>query len=160
MRTRGAGSREQGSPDVSRQDIVRRGAGTRGTWFMRDRPVAIWLFVAVLVSLVHPFFASSRWLLVHLVVLGAVTHSAMVWSIHFTDALLKTRAAFDERRRQTIRLSLFQIGSILVFIGVPMTIWALTIAGATLISIAIFWHAAMLMRRLRVALPGRFRLTV
>ena len=58
----------------------------------RSRPVAIWLFVAFLVALVHPFFASSRWLVVHLVVLGVVTHSAMVWSVHVTDALLKTKA--------------------------------------------------------------------
>ena len=64
---------------------------TRRSWFMRDRPVVIWLMVALLVSLVHPFFAYSRWLMVHLVVLGAVTHAAMVWSVHFTEALLKTR---------------------------------------------------------------------
>ncbi|MEO7131653.1 MAG: cupredoxin domain-containing protein, partial [Dermatophilaceae bacterium] len=137
-----------------------RGMSTRGTWFMRDRPVAIWLFVAVVVSLIHPFFASSRWLMVHLVVLGAVTHSAMVWSVHFTDALLKTRAGFEERRWQTIRLSVFQVGAILVFIGVPLAIWPLTLVGASLISIAVVWHAVMLVRRLRVALPGRFRITV
>ncbi len=133
---------------------------TRGTWFMRDRPVVIWLFAAFLVSLVHPFFASSRWLMVHLVVLGAVTHSAMVWSVHFTDALLKTRAGFEERRFQTIRLGIFQVGAIMVFIGVPIAFWPLTIAGATLISAAVLWHAVMLVRRLRAALPGRFRITV
>ncbi|ANS79352.1 Multicopper oxidase [Serinicoccus hydrothermalis] len=133
---------------------------SRGTWFMRDRPVAIWLFIAFLVALVHPFFASSRWLMVHLVVLGVVTHSAMVWSVHFTDALLKTKAGFEDRRWQTARLSIFQVGIILVFIGVPTNIWALTLAGATLISVAIVWHAIALGRRLRAALPGRFRITV
>ncbi|WP_289020240.1 multicopper oxidase domain-containing protein [uncultured Ornithinimicrobium sp.] len=132
----------------------------RGTWFMRDRPVAIWLFVAFLVALVHPFFASSRWLVVHLVVLGVVTHSAMVWSVHFTDALLKTKAGFEERRWQTARLSIFQVGIILVFIGVPTNIWLLTLAGGTVISAAIVWHAIALGRRLRAALPGRFRITV
>ncbi|MDN5797500.1 MAG: multicopper oxidase domain-containing protein [Intrasporangium sp.] len=133
---------------------------TRGSWFMRDRPVLIWLFVALVVSLVHPFFASSRWLMVHLVVLGAVTHSAMVWSVHFTDALLRTREGFEERRVQSIRLGIFHIGAIAVFIGVPTSIWPLTIAGGTLISGAVLWHAVMLVRRLRAALPGRFRITV
>ncbi|MGN6752743.1 MAG: multicopper oxidase domain-containing protein [Intrasporangium sp.] len=133
---------------------------TRGSWFMRDRPVVIWLFAAFVVSLVHPFFASSRWLMVHLVVLGALTHAAMVWSVHFTDALLKTRAGFEERRLQSMRLGVFQLGAIAVFVGVPATIWPLTVAGATLISTAVIWHAVMLVRRLRAALPGRFRITV
>nr|ADD51574.1 copper-containing nitrite reductase [Intrasporangium sp. 4LS1] len=133
---------------------------TRGTWFMRDRPVVIWLIAALLVSLVHPFFAYSRWLMVHLVVLGAVTHAAMVWSVHFTEALLKTRAGFEERRLQTIRLSVFQGGVLFVIVGVPTRVTVLTMIGATLISAAVLWHAVMLVRRLRAALPGRFRITV
>ncbi|AXG14726.1 multicopper oxidase domain-containing protein [Intrasporangium calvum] len=133
---------------------------TRGTWFMRDRPVVIWLIAAFLVSLVHPFFAYSRWLMVHLVVLGAVTHAAMVWSVHFTEALLKTRAGFEERRLQTIRLSVFQSGVLFVLVGVPTRVTVLTMIGATLISGAVLWHAVMLVRRLRAALPGRFRITV
>jgi nitrite reductase (NO-forming) len=133
---------------------------TRGTWFMRDRPVVIWLFVAFLVSLVHPFFASSRWLMVHLVVLGALTHAAMVWSVHFTNALLKNRPDFEARKWQSIRLGVFQVGVILVFIGVPLAIWWLTIVGGTVISVAVIWHAVQLVRRLRAALPGRFRITV
>ncbi len=132
----------------------------RGTWFMRDRPLVIWLAAAALVALVHPFLASSRWLMVHLVVLGALTHAAMVWSVHFTDALLKTRPDFEARRRQSQRLGLLQVGAILVFIGVPTATWLLTLIGATLVSAAVLWHAVMLVRRLRAALPGRFRITV
>ncbi|HEX6057044.1 MAG TPA: multicopper oxidase domain-containing protein [Intrasporangium sp.] len=133
---------------------------TRGSWFMRDRPVVIWLMVALLVSLIHPFFAYSRWLMVHLVVLGAVTHAAMVWSVHFSEALLKTRSGFEERRLQTIRLSVFQVGVLLVLVGVPTRVWPLTLIGGTLISAAVGWHAVMLVRRLKAALPGRFRITV
>jgi nitrite reductase (NO-forming) len=133
---------------------------TRGTWFMRDRPVVIWLMVALVVTFIHPFLPYSRWLMVHLVVLGAVTHAAMVWSVHFTEALLKTRSGFEERRLQTIRLSVFQVGALLVFLGVPTRIWALTLVGGTLVSVAVIWHAVMLVRRLKAALPGRFRITV
>ena len=132
---------------------------TRGAWFMRDIPVVIWLTTAVIVALIHPFFDSSRWLLVHLVALGGFTHSIMVWSLHFTNALLKTPDV-ESRRTQNIRLILLQLGMLAVFIGVPTTLWWLTILGAALISGVILWHAAMLTYRLRIALPGRFRISV
>ncbi|OAV53333.1 multicopper oxidase domain-containing protein [Enteractinococcus helveticum] len=132
---------------------------TRGAWFMRDIPVIIWLTTAVIIALIHPFFDSSRWLLVHLVALGGFTHSIMVWSVHFTNALLKTPDV-ESRRTQNIRLILLQLGMLAVFIGVPTTLWWLTILGAAMISGVILWHAAMLAYRLRIALPGRFRISV
>ena len=132
---------------------------TRGTWFMRDRPVVIWLFLAAVVSLVHPFFASSRWLMVHLVALGGLTHAIMVWSVHFANALLKTKHIAD-RTEQNWRLGLLQVGMVAVFIGVPTTWWPLTIAGAAIISGAVIWHGIALYQRLRIALPGRFRITI
>jgi len=132
---------------------------TRGAWFMRDIPVIVWLSAAVVIALIHPFFDASRWLMVHLVALGGFTHSIMVWSVHFTNALLKTKHV-ESRRVQNIRLGLLQLGMLAVFIGVPTGWWWLTIAGATGISAAILWHAAMLVHRLHIALPGRFRISV
>lgn len=78
---------------------------TRGSWFMRDIPVIVWLSAAAIIALLHPVFDSSRWLVVHLVALGGFTHSIMVWSVYFSDALLKTRDV-DSRRTQNIRLIL------------------------------------------------------
>src|SRR5262245_27723904 len=127
---------------------------------MRDRPVVIWLGLAVLVALAHPFVQDSRWLMVHLVVLGAVTHSIMVWSVHFADALLRTRPDLEARRRQSWRLGLLASGTALVLVGVPTAIWPLTVLGAGAVCAAVAWHAAMLVVRLRTALPGRFRITV
>lgn len=132
---------------------------TRGAWFMRDIPVIIWLTTAVIVAVIHPFFDSSRWLMVHLVALGGFTHSIMVWSVYFTNALLKTPEV-ESRRTQNIRLILLQFGMLAVFIGVPTVLWWLTIIGAAIISGVILWHAAMLAYRLRIALPGRFRISV
>ncbi len=127
---------------------------------MRDRPSVFWLVLAALVSLVHPFVPESRWLMVHLVMLGAVTHSVLVWSTHFAQALLKTPDDLDPRRRQSARLGLLMAGVSLVVIGVPTTWWPLTVTGATLVAAAVLWHAAMLWRRTRHALPGRFRITI
>lgn len=132
---------------------------TRGAWFMRDIPVIIWLSAAVVIALIHPFFDASRWLMVHLVALGGFTHSIMVWSVHFTDALLKTKQV-ETRLPQNIRLGLLQLGMLAVFIGVPTNLWWLTLVGATIISGVILWHAVILMNRLRIALLGRFRISV
>ena len=133
---------------------------TRGTWALRDRPAVVGLALAVLLTLVHPFVPGSRWLMVHLVLLGALTHSALVWSTHFTQALLKTPSTLDDRRMQSIRLSLNIIGVLLVLIGVPTSTWPVTLVGAVLVSGAVLWHGVMLHRRLRHSLPGRFRITV
>ncbi|GAA4404264.1 multicopper oxidase domain-containing protein [Fodinibacter luteus] len=133
---------------------------SRGRWALRDRPGVVWLGLAVLVALAHPFVPAASWLLVHLVLLGALTHSAMVWSTHFSQALLKTPASLDERSRQNARIGLLVAGQAAVLVGVPTSLWPLTAMGALAVSAALAWHATALWRRLRHALPGRFRVTV
>ncbi|MEO7420843.1 MAG: multicopper oxidase domain-containing protein, partial [Ornithinibacter sp.] len=132
----------------------------RGTWALRDRPGVVWLALAVLLALVHPFVPGSQWLMVHLVLLGALTHSAMVWSTHFTQALLKTSASIEDRTQQNRRIGLLVGGVSAVLVGVPTSLWPLTVVGASAVSAAILWHGVQLWRRLRRALPGRFRITV
>lgn len=133
---------------------------TRGTWALRDRPALVWLAGAAIMAIIHPFVPESRWLLVHLVLLGAATHSIMVWSVYFAQALLKTPAELDDRRRQSRRLGLLLIGVTAVLIGVPTAIWPLTAAGAAAVVAAVIAHFAALWQRLRHALPGRMRVTV
>ena len=135
-------------------------AGARGRWVLRDRPGILWLLLAVLVSVVHREVPESTWLMVHLLLLGALTHSIFVWSTHFAQALLKTPPDLDARRQQSTRLVLLLVGTTLVLIGVPTTWWWLTLTGAGLVVAAVAWHALALARRLRRALPGRFRITV
>ena len=78
---------------------------SRRTWPLRDRPGLVWLGLAAALTLVHRWVPGSGWLLVHLVLLGALTHSAMVWSTHFTQALLKTPAEIDDRTQQNRRIA-------------------------------------------------------
>ena len=129
-------------------------------WPLRDYPVLLWLALAGMVALVHRYLPEARWLMVHLVVLGALTHAIVVWSTHFTQALLKTPAHLDERRTQSRRLGLLILGAAAVIVGVPTGWWGLVIAGAVGLATAVGWHAWALARRLRAALPGRFRVTV
>lgn len=120
----------------------------------------VWLVSALVVAITHQVVAESTWLMVHLVLLGALTHSVFVWSQHFAAALLKTRPDETRARQQNIRLTLLSLGCLAVFIGVPGNWWWLVVLGAALISTAVLWHGWSLWRQLRIALPGRFRISV
>ncbi|MBK8446569.1 MAG: multicopper oxidase domain-containing protein [Micropruina sp.] len=130
---------------------MRRG---RSPW--RDWPLIGWLSIAVVVALGHRWLAESQWLLLHLVFLGAVTHSIMVWSMHFAQTLLRQ----PPPPQQNLRLALLTLGSALVFVGVPTTIWPITLVGGSIVGFAVIWHGWLLVRMLRRALPARFRVTV
>ena len=140
-----------------------RERGARGHWPMRDHPTVFWMVVAAVVAIVAvavPGLQDARWILVHAVLLGAVTHAVLVWSTHFTQALLKTSGTIDPRPRQNARLTLLLVGVALVLLGVPWLGWWVVLTGASTVTAAVGWHAVALWRRLRVALPGRFRVTV
>ncbi|MBC7596601.1 MAG: multicopper oxidase domain-containing protein [Kineosporiaceae bacterium] len=132
----------------------------RGFWPLRDLPVVFW-FVAVLVStLTHPWLPAPRWLMIHLLLLGAVSHSILVWSRYFADALLKTAPRPADRRDQSIRLALLNLGVVVVVAGVLSDAWPVTLAGASAVSLAVLWHGLSLVVQIRRSLPGRFNATV
>lgn len=135
-------------------------AQPRGFWPMRDLPVVGWLVATVVVALVHPFVPAPRWLMIHLLLLGAATHSILVWSRYFTDALLHSPDDPGDRPRQNRRLVLLNAGVLVVVAGVLASVWPLTVAGATAVLLAVAWHGASLVTRLRAALPARFAVTV
>ncbi|HEY5978405.1 MAG TPA: multicopper oxidase domain-containing protein [Microlunatus sp.] len=128
--------------------------GSRGFWPLRDLPVLVWLAATALVAVVHPFVPAPRWLMIHLLMLGAVSHAILVWSRYFTDALL--HSADEDRRGQNRRLMLLNGGVILVVAGVPSDVWPLTLLGATAVGFAVLWHGWSILRQLRAALPARF----
>lgn len=127
---------------------------------MRDLPAVVWLFGAVFVALLQPVLPAPRWLMVHLLLLGAVSHSILVWSRHFTEALLHAPPRDSDRRDQSIRLALLNLGVVAVLVGVPAMWWPLTIVGAAGVTLAVVWHGWKLTRDLRRALPSRFGATV
>lgn len=135
-------------------------SGGRGRWALRDQPAVAWLVAAVAVALLHPFVADAHWLMVHMILLGAMTHAAIVWSTYFTQALLKTSEDLDPRRLQSVRIVLVIVGVLCVLIGVPTAHWPLVIAGAALVSCAVLWHGVALAIRLRKSVARRFRTTV
>lgn len=127
---------------------------------VRDLPAAIWLLLVVVSTVVHPWVPAPRWLMIHLLLLGAITHAILVWSRYFTDALLHLPAVPGERRTESARLVLVNLGTVVVVAGVLGSAWPVTTIGATAIVAAVGWHGVDLFLRLRRALPGRFAVTV
>jgi nitrite reductase (NO-forming) len=103
---------------------------SRGFWPLRDLPVVLWLMAVVVAALAHPFIDVPRWLLIHLLLLGAVSHAILVWSRHFADALLHTAPRASDRRDQSARLLLLNAGVLLVVVGVLSDVWPVTATGA------------------------------
>lgn len=137
-----------------------RGPSSHGFWPVRDLPVVLWLLAAVVVALQPAFLPAPRWLLVHVLLLGALSHAILVWSRHFADALLHTAPSELDRRRQSRRLVLENLGALAVLTGVVRGRWPVTLAGATAVGTAVGWHGAALAQLLRRALPSRFGPTV
>ncbi|MGB8651902.1 MAG: hypothetical protein WCD35_14710 [Mycobacteriales bacterium] len=136
------------------------GPSSRGFWPVRDLPVVLWLLSAVVVALQAAVLPAPRWLLIHVLLLGAVSHAILVWSRHFADALLHTAPSELERRRQSRRLVLQNLGVVAVLAGVVQGRWPVTLAGAAAVGSAVAWHGASLALLLRRALPSRFGPTV
>ena len=149
---------------AARRARCRRGSAVtgkdRGFWPMRDLPVVVWLLAVAVVALAHPVVPAPRWLLIHLLLLGAVSHAILVWSRHFADALLHTAPLPGDRRRQSARLVLLDGGALLVVLGVTTATWPVTVGGAAGVACAVGWHGVALARQVRRSLPGRFRSTV
>lgn len=145
---------------ASRPSSGRPGGATRRGSLLRDRVGTVWLAGAVIVALTHQWVPGATWLMIHLVLLGALTHSAMVWSEHFATTLLRVADTPERRAAQNRRLALLAAGALAVFVGVPSTWWWLTVAGATAVAVAVIWHGVQLGVELRRALPNRFRITI
>jgi nitrite reductase (NO-forming) len=132
----------------------------RGRWAMRDYPLVAWLLAALCVAIIHRWLEESDWLLLHMVLLGALTQAIVVWSWHFAQTVLHAAEAPGGRRHQTWRLALLNLGAVLVVVGVPARVWAVTLVGGTVVATATTWHGWALWNMLRRSLPARFRVSV
>lgn len=131
----------------------------RGPWHLRaGSVVAAWLTAVVMVALGHRFLPLSGWLLVHLLALGAAGNAILIWSRHFTDALL--RRGPETHVAEGFRLAAFNVGAVSVVLGMLGRWWPAVLLGGVLIAVVAVAHAVVLIRRLRAALPARFGDTV
>ena len=128
----------------------------RGFQPLRDLPVMGWLAVLVLVTLVHPWVPAPRWLMLHLLLLGAVSHAIHVWSQYFAETLLHSAPDEAAQRNRIRRLGLHNLGALTVIAGVLLDQVLVVTVGATAVAAAALWHVAALVGQLRTALGSRF----
>jgi nitrite reductase (NO-forming) len=123
-----------------------------------------YLAAIVAVGFARPVVPQSRWLLIHLLLLGAATNAIVVWGAHFASAVLHAPAPAG-RRGEATRLATLNAGIIAVLVGGAMGLdrpglaW-IGVAGAAAVFAAIAAHLWVLARWLRRALPARFTVTV
>ena len=161
------GTRPAGVPGASltTEEIARRASG-RGTWHRRaSKPVSYWMFALIAALLLHRVIPNSGWLMVHMVTLGLITNSILIWSQHFTEALMKIKIPDEQRKVQVGRIFTLNAGIVLLMVGmvgqlsVP-GLYACTVIGALVIGAMVAWHGIYLMGQVRRALPSRFGVTI
>src|SRR5690554_6013011 len=117
--------------------------------------IALWLIAAAVVVIIHRFVPAGGWLMLHLLLLGAVSTAILVWSQHFADTLLR-RAAWGGRAFHGVRLAAHTVGAAAVVAGVVTDAWALVLAGGIVVGLNALVHAASLIVQGRGGLPARF----
>jgi len=133
----------------------------RTRWHLgANAPVAAWLTALLTIALVHRHVPESPWLLVHLLLLGAVTNAIFVWSAHFADALLRRRATAGSRRWQAARMVALNVGVLAVVAGMVGSAWILTLVGSVVVGSVAAAHGIALALQARAALASRFGATV
>ncbi|MGW7484336.1 multicopper oxidase domain-containing protein [Nonomuraea muscovyensis] len=127
----------------------------RASWHLRANTIVVgWLALTVATALAGEVLPAPRWLLVHVFLLGAVGTAILIWSEHFTVALLRVRT--PSQTGSLTRLALLNTGTLAVLLGVSAGPWQVAATGAALIVGVVLWHALLLVTLVRQALPGRF----
>ncbi|MHA6693170.1 multicopper oxidase domain-containing protein [Homoserinimonas sp. A520] len=128
----------------------------RRTWYLAmNSLIALWLVAAAVVVIVHRFVPAGGWLMLHLLLLGAVSTAILVWSQHFADTLLR-RTAWGGRAFHGVRLAAHTVGAAAVVAGIVADAWPVVLAGGILIGLNALVHAGSLLVQGRGGLPARF----
>lgn len=117
--------------------------------------VPAWLVLGIVSVVLYRGSSFGPWLMVHLLLLGALSTAILVWSQHFADSLLKNTAP-GGRYWLGVRLTVHTVGAATVMIGMTGAWWYAVLAGGILVGINALVHATILVRQLRGALPARF----
>ncbi|MER6526804.1 multicopper oxidase domain-containing protein [Streptomyces sp. NPDC001508] len=136
------------------------GRSPRALWHLGvNAIVVVWLALFAAVGTAHHFLPHAFWLLVHMLLLGAVTNAIVIWSGHFAASVLRLPEA-NRGAPAALRLVCLNAGAVGVIGGMLFERWYIVLAGGCLVAAAVTAHAVWLVRLMRRALPGRFSMTV
>lgn len=117
--------------------------------------IGLWLVAAAVAVFIHRFIPAGGWLMLHLLLLGAVSTAILVWSQHFADTLLR-RTAWGGRAFHAVRLVTHTLGAAAVVAGIVTNIWPIVLVGGILVGLNALVHATSLVVQGRGGLPARF----
>jgi nitrite reductase (NO-forming) len=103
-----------------------------------------WLAAAALVASGHRWFPAAGWLMVHLLLLGAVSTAILIWSAHFAEAV-RRRPLRGGHRGQAARLAVHTAGALAVVTGLLSGTWGVVVAGAVLVGAGALWHGLVVL---------------
>ena len=127
----------------------------RTRWHVRVNALVLgWLVAAAVVATAHRSIPQAPWLMIHLLLLGAVSTAILIWSAHFAEAV-RRRPLRGGYRGQAQRLALHTAGAIAVVGGLLTGTWSAVVGGSVLVGVAGLWHAAVLVDQGRGALGVR-----
>ena len=90
------------------------------------------MIALVIMGVVHRWVPASTWVIVHLLTLGLITNSILVWGQHFTETLLHRRPPDSARAIQVRRIMVLNGGIVVLVAGMIAAFPAAVIAGAAL----------------------------
>ncbi len=130
----------------------------RAAWHTRvSGLVFAWLAAAVVAAALHAQLKDATWLMVHFLLLGAVTNALFIWSWHFAGAILRVPQA--DRSDEAMRLVVLNAGVAAVVIGATTEAPAVAVMGAVFVAIAVSLHALAIRREIVRALPSPYAFT-
>ncbi|MFE3930539.1 multicopper oxidase domain-containing protein [Streptomyces sp. YIM B13508] len=136
------------------------GRSPRALWHLGVNAIVVaWLALFAVAGSAHHFLPHASWLLVHTLLLGAVTNAVVIWSGHFAASVLRLPEA-NRGTPAALRLACLNAGAVAVIGGMFLDRWPAVLVGGGLVAAAVTAHAVWLVRLLRRALPGRFSMTV
>ncbi|MCL3862783.1 multicopper oxidase domain-containing protein [Actinotalea sp. K2] len=127
----------------------------RARWHLRvNSLVLLWLLAATVVAVAHRGIPEARWVMAHLLLLGAVSTAILIWSAHFAEAV-RRRPLPGGHRGQALRLALHTAGAVAVVTGLLTGAWGVVVGGAVAVGAGAVWHATALVVQGRGALGVR-----
>lgn len=121
----------------------------RARWHVRANALVVgWLVVAAALASAHRAVPQAPWLMVHALLLGAVSTAILVWSAHFAEAL-RRRPLPGGHRGQVLRLAGHTVGAVGVIVGLLTGIWPVVVVGATTVGGVALWHLGTLLAQSR-----------
>jgi nitrite reductase (NO-forming) len=133
---------------------------TRARWHLVTSGVVLaWLIAAVVAGAAYRSLPAQPWLIIHLLLLGAATNAILIWSSHFSAALLRLPGK-PGRKPEIVRLVVLNLSIIAVFASVLAAKQTLLVVPAAVIFAVVLWHLVDQLARMRRALPSRFGATL